>query len=66
MVSVAALQIVDVQRRQSVIHEALKEFVNQVYVEFSDERAREIDAEFQTRASRQIDHTRVNASSNGT
>src|SRR4051812_351982 len=56
MVRVAALQVIDVQRGQSVIHEALKELVYQVYVELSDQRTREIDAELQTRTARQVNH----------
>ena len=66
VVRVRALQIVDVQRDQRVIDEALEEFVNQIDVELADQRARELDVEFEPRRPDRSITTRDSASSSGT
>jgi hypothetical protein len=57
MVRVGAAQVVDVQRDLRVIDEALKKFMNEVNVEFSDASARKIDVELECWPTGQIhDH----------
>src|SRR5690606_27246890 len=49
-------QVVDVQRCQRVVDEALEEFARQVDVELADMRAREREMVIKPRATRKIDH----------
>src|SRR5690606_21409599 len=56
VVSVLALEIVDVQSGQGMIREALKELARQVHIEASDMRARERDVVEQARPARKVDH----------
>ena len=56
MVRVGALQVVDVQRDQRVIDEALKKLVDELRVELADRAAGELRIQHQTRAAREIDH----------
>ena len=53
---VVAAQVVDVQRRERVVDEALEELVHEVDVERPDQRARERHVEFEARPSGEIDH----------
>ena len=56
VVRVVAAQVVDVQRHQRVIDEALEELVREVDVELADPRARERDVELEPGPAREIDH----------
>src|SRR5689334_6531042 len=53
---VGATEIVDVQRAERVVGEALEEFMDEVDVERSDERAREGDLKLETRPAGQVEH----------
>jgi len=53
---VVAAQVVDVERRQRVIDEALEELVHEVDVERADQRARERHVELEARPARKVDH----------
>src|SRR5450631_4270567 len=55
MVRVLAAQVVDVQRHQCVIDEALEEFVRQIDVERADHRTRERDVKLEPRSAGEID-----------
>ena len=56
VVRVVALEIVDVQRDQRVIGEALEEFMHQIDVELADTRAHKVDFQRQSRTAREVDH----------
>ena len=56
VVGVLAAQVVDVQRHQRVVDEALEEFVRQVDVEGADHGALPWHVHFQARTAREIDH----------
>jgi hypothetical protein len=66
VVRVGAAQVVDVQRRQRVVDEALEELVREVDVEAADPRARERDVELEARRPERSITTRESASSSGT
>ena len=56
MVGVLAAQVVDVQGHAGMIDQAMEKFAEQIDVEATDHRAREIDVHFQPRTTGQIDH----------
>ena len=56
VMGVLAAQVVDVQRDERVIDEALEELVREVDVERADHRARERHVELEARPAREIDH----------
>ena len=55
VVRVLAAQVVDVQRHQRVVDEALEELVREVDVERADQRARERHVELEARAAGEVD-----------
>ena len=59
MMRVLPAQVVDVERHQCVIDEALEELVRQIDVERADHRAHERNVELKARPPREVDdHTR--------
>src|SRR5690606_21335613 len=56
VVCVDTAQVIDMQRHQGVIDEALEEFAHEIHVELADQGSGEIDMEFETRTPGEIDH----------
>ena len=56
MVGIVARQIIDVDRHQRMIDEALEEFAHQVHLEVTDAGAYEIHIEYQTGSPRNVHH----------
>src|SRR5690606_5828316 len=54
MVRIAPLEVVDMQRDQRMIDEALEKFIEQVDIELTDTRAGEFDIHDQSRPARAV------------
>ena len=56
MVSIDAFEVVNVQRHQGVVDEALEEFVDQLGIERTQRARGELHIHVQTGTARKIDH----------